>query len=111
MLEKGEPLRNAPDVANNPLLRGFTFLSAKPMLVLINNGDEDETLPDWTKGRVNLPFVVVRGKLEMDLAAMTTEEAAEFLEVYNIQESAPGPGYQTFIWDAESNIIFHGGIR
>jgi hypothetical protein len=88
MLEKGEPLRNAPDVANDPLLKGFTFLSAKPTLVLINNGDEDETLPVWTKGRENLSSVVVRGKLEMDLAAMTAEEAAEFLEIYNIQESA-----------------------
>jgi len=88
MLERGDPLRNAPEIATHPLLRGFTFLSAKPMLVLINNGDEDETLPAWTQGRDNLSFIVVRGKLEMDLAAMTTEEAAEFLEAYNIQESA-----------------------
>jgi GTP-binding protein YchF len=88
MLEKGEPLRNAPEIATHPLLRGFTFLSAKPMLVLINNEDEDEDLPLWTQRRENLSFIVVRGKLEMDLAAMTTEEAAEFLEAYNIQESA-----------------------
>ena len=88
MLNEGEPLRNRPELATHPLLKGFTFLSAKPMLVLINNDDEDETLPPWTKNRDNLSFVVVRGRLEMDLAAMTAEEAAEFLEAYNIQESA-----------------------
>ena len=88
MLEEGEPLRNKPEISTDPLLRGFTFLSAKPMLVLINNGDEDEDLPSWTQRRENLSFVVVRGKLEMDLASMDTEDAAEFLEAYNIQESA-----------------------
>ena len=72
MLEQGEALRNAPEVAMDPLLRGFTFLSAKPMLVVINNGDEDEALPSWTKKLENLSFMVVRAKLEMDLAAMTT---------------------------------------
>jgi len=88
MLEEGEPLRNKPEIASDPLLRGFTFLSAKPMLVIINNGDEDENLPDWTQRRTHLSFMVVRGKLEMDLASMTPEEAEEFLEMYNIQESA-----------------------
>ena len=88
MLERGEPLRNTPEISMDPILRGFTFLSAKPMLVLINNGDEDEALPAWTGERENPSFVVVRGKLEMDLAGMPPEEAEEFLEAYHIQESA-----------------------
>ncbi len=88
MLEQGRPLRNSPEIAAEPLLKGFTFLSAKPMLVIINNGDEDESLPDWTKQRNNLSFMVVRAKLEMDLAVMEPEDAQEFLEAYNIQESA-----------------------
>ncbi len=88
MLEGGEPLRNNAELATQPLLKGFTFLSAKPALILINNDDEDEILPDWTEKRDNLSFVVVRGRLEMDLATMTAEEAAEFREAYNIQESA-----------------------
>ncbi len=88
MLEKGAALRNAPDIGAHPLLKGFTFLSAKPALVIINNGDEDEALPGWTKNREHITFMVVRGKLEMDLAAMTMEEAREFLDMYNIRESA-----------------------
>lgn len=88
ILEKGEPLRNSPELAFHPSLKGFTFLSAKPMLVIINNDDEDETLPEWRRRPENIEFVVVRGRLEKDIAAMSPEEAEEFLEAYNIQESA-----------------------
>jgi ribosome-binding ATPase len=45
-LEKEIPLRKVPQVASSPALRGFAFLSAKPMLTLFNNGDEDDQLPD-----------------------------------------------------------------
>ena len=43
-LEKGRALRQVPELAANPVLKGFTFLSAKPMLVIINNDDEDELI-------------------------------------------------------------------
>jgi ribosome-binding ATPase YchF (GTP1/OBG family) len=66
-LEKNLPLRDVPELAFEPTLKGFTFLSAKPMLVIINNDD---------------------GRLEMDIAAMSPEEAEEFLEAYHIKESA-----------------------
>lgn len=87
MLEAGTPLRDDPELAQDPLLRGFTFLSAKPELVIINNEDEDEILPEWTGVLRTPPFMVVRGKLEMDLAGMDEDEAQEFLEAYHIQES------------------------
>jgi len=88
LLEKGKPLRNSPELAFHPSLRGFTFLSAKPMFVIINNDDEDEALPEWRIRPENIEFVVVRGRLERDIAAMSPEEAEEFLEAYHIQESA-----------------------
>ncbi|MFO8089280.1 MAG: DUF933 domain-containing protein [Desulfatiglandaceae bacterium] len=88
LLEKGIPLRTDPELAGNPLLRGFTFLSAKPMLVIVNNDDEDENAPDWEKPLPEVETMVVRGRLEKDIAAMTPEEAAEFIEAYHIQESA-----------------------
>jgi len=87
-LEKNLPLRDVQELAFEPTLKGFTFLSAKPMLVIINNNDEDETLPKWDRKPENLEFLVVRGRLEMDIAAMSPEEAEEFLEAYHIQESA-----------------------
>jgi hypothetical protein len=88
LLEKGNPLRTDPELAGNPLLRGFTFLSAKPMLVIVNNDDEDEQAPGWEKALPEVETIVVRGRLEKDIAAMTPEEATEFIEAYNIQESA-----------------------
>jgi ribosome-binding ATPase YchF (GTP1/OBG family) len=88
LLEEGKPLRNAPELASEPLLRGFTFLSAKPMLILCNNDDEDEEPPVWDQKPEGVNLLVVRGRLEKDIASMTPEEAEEFLEAYHIQESA-----------------------
>jgi len=88
LLEKGEPLRQRQELALHPALRGFTFLCAKPILVIINNDDEDEVLPGWGKKPEGIELLVVRGRLEMDIATMSHEEAQEFREAYNIQESA-----------------------
>jgi GTP-binding protein YchF len=88
LLEKGAPLRESPDLASNPALRGFTFLSSKPTLVIVNNDDEDETFPEFGLRPEGIELLVVRGRLEMDIAAMSPEEAEEFIEAYHIQESA-----------------------
>ncbi len=87
LLESGKSLRTNPGLAEDPLLKGFTFLSGKPELVLVNNDDEDETLPPWNK-KPEEECLVVRGRLEMDIASMTSEEAREFIEAYHIKESA-----------------------
>ena len=87
ILESGRSLRTDPGLADDPLLKGFTFLSGKPELVLVNNDDEDETLPGLEK-KPEVEWLVVRGRLEMDIASMTGEEAKEFIEAYHIKESA-----------------------
>jgi hypothetical protein len=87
MLEAGDPLRANPELAAAPTLRGFTFLSAKPQLVIINNDDEDEALPGWKRNPPNVEMMVVRGRLEKDIGTMTSDEAKEFMEAYHIQES------------------------
>jgi len=86
-LEAGDPLRANPELAAAPTLRGFTFLSAKPQLVIINNDDEDEALPGWKRNPPNVEMMVVRGRLEKDIGTMTPDEAKEFMEAYHIQES------------------------
>lgn len=87
-LEKNLPLRDVPPLALEPALKGFTFLSAKPMLVIINNDDEDESLPMWNRKPEKLEFLIVRGRLEMEIAEISPEEAQAFREAYHIQESA-----------------------
>ena len=88
VLEKNQPLRVSMDLASEPALRGFTFLSAKPQLVITNNDDEDESLPEWTLRPEMLEMLAVRGRLEMEIATMSPEEAEEFLEAYHIEKSA-----------------------
>ncbi|MDY6974050.1 MAG: DUF933 domain-containing protein [Thermodesulfobacteriota bacterium] len=87
-LEQGQPLRRIGGLASEPALRGFTFLTAKPMLVLINNDDEDERLPEWSQIPEDADMLMARGRLEMDIASMSPEEAEEFIEAYNIEEYA-----------------------
>ncbi len=88
LLADGRALRSVRELTVHPLLKGFAFLSAKPLLVLFNNDDEDESVP-----AIALPpdaggCLVVRGRLEMEIAAMEAEEAAEFREAYHIEDSA-----------------------
>jgi ribosome-binding ATPase len=85
VLNSEQPLRTQPELANTPELRGYTFLSAKPLLVIVNNSDEDDSLPR----DVSLSgAIVVRGKLEMELAQLTEEEAESFMQDFGISDSA-----------------------
>jgi ribosome-binding ATPase YchF (GTP1/OBG family) len=87
LLEDGRPLRINNDLAGSPVLKGFTFLSAKPQLVIFNNDDDNESMPDWKSRQENIVMHTVRGRLEMEIAEMSIEDASEFLTEYNIKES------------------------
>lgn len=87
MLENGQPIRMNPELSSAQVLRGFTFLSAKPQLALINNDEDDESVPEWESLPERLETMVVRGRLEMDIASMPPEEAREFRAEYHIETS------------------------
>ena len=88
VLESETPLREEPELAMAPLLKGFTFISAKPLLVLYNNGDDDVNLPEMDDPSGTENAVVIRGSLENELSQMTDEEAADFLQEFEIEDSA-----------------------
>ena len=88
LLEDNIPLRSDLELASAPALRGFAFLSAKPQLVIINNDDDDETLPEWKSKPDVSEMMVVRGRLEMEIASLAPEEAEDFLTAYHIEASA-----------------------
>jgi GTP-binding protein YchF len=88
LLEKGMALRTNPEIAASPLLKGFTFLSAKPQLVIINNDDDNEALPEWVINFPDMAIQAMRGRLEMEIAAMSEEDAEIFRAEYSIKESA-----------------------
>jgi GTP-binding protein YchF len=87
-LENERPLREAAELATAIKLRGFAFLSAKPQLVLFNNADEDDHLPDLSGGPTAADAMVIRGKLEQELARMSSEEAAEFQVEFGVAAAA-----------------------
>ncbi|MBW2051897.1 MAG: redox-regulated ATPase YchF [Deltaproteobacteria bacterium] len=88
MLEQEEPLRRNPELAGADLLKGFTFLSAKPLLVIFNNDDEDDSLPKAGKVLEQERCLAIRARLERELSQMPEEEAREYLQEFGISDSA-----------------------
>ena len=75
-------------------LRGFQFLTSKPLIVLLNidedDLDEGRSLEERLASAVQGPSVraaAICGKLEMDLAQMDAAEEAEFREAIGAGES------------------------
>ena len=97
-LEKQTPLREvslAPE--DERMIRGFTFLSSKPMLYALNLGERDAAKTDAVeqfaaevglKQRPKTAATAVCGKIEAELAELNDEEATEFLASYGLKESA-----------------------
>lgn len=88
VLESETPLRHHPRLAFAHKLRGYAFFSGKPMLVLFNNSDEDNALPASEPIFEKEDRMIIRGKLEHELAQISKEEAAELLEEFEISASA-----------------------
>lgn len=88
MLEQEKPLRHNPELASARQLKGFTFLSGKPMLILFNNPEDDESLPETGDILAGEKFLAIRGGLEHELAQMDDDEAKEYLTEYGISTSA-----------------------
>jgi hypothetical protein len=97
-LEKQTPLREASlDPEDERVIRGFTFLSLKPMLYVLNLGEKDAARVNAAeqfaheaglKQRPHTAVTAVCGKVEAELAELDDSEAAEFLASYGLKESA-----------------------
>jgi GTP-binding protein YchF len=87
-LEDENPLRDYPELAFAPLLKGYTLLSARPVLTVFNNDEQDENLPQWQEPPTLANALAVRGKLEMELAELSPDDAAEFLTAYHVESPA-----------------------
>lgn len=95
-LEEGRPLR-AADLSeeDQKLLRGFTFLSLKPLLIVVNL-DEDEvgsnpfTNPRWALwiDRPKVGATAVCATLEGELARMEADDAAELMADLGVADRA-----------------------
>jgi len=87
-LEDEIPLRKHPEISSADILKGYAFISGKPMLVLFNNDDDDNRLPDIKELNSNETCIAVRGRLEQEIIQMPEEEKQDFLAEFDIAESA-----------------------
>jgi len=76
-------------------LKGFQFLTAKPLLTVLNIGESDlpDGHPDFEKLRSaaegpGKAFVQVAARTEMELAALEGQEREEFMGLLGIRESS-----------------------
>jgi ribosome-binding ATPase len=83
VLSADKPLRGVEVSAEEEkFLSGFGLLTRKPILVLLNLGEGQET-PQVEAGA---PVIALQGKLEMEIAQLPPEDAALFMSEYGIQE-------------------------
>jgi ribosome-binding ATPase len=95
-LRNGVPVRET-DLSDDEekMLRGYQFLTAKPMLVLINVNEtqlpQEKELIEKVRGVARFKKTevkVIAGKAEMELSQLDDEDAAIFREELGVVESA-----------------------
>jgi GTP-binding protein YchF len=97
MLEDSQPLRELDiEPQDAKLLKGFQFLSEKPMLLVINVGEEQASdmaaieqkyRDELLSGRKNLGVTAVCGSIESELVDLDADEARDYLESYGVTDS------------------------
>jgi ribosome-binding ATPase YchF (GTP1/OBG family) len=86
VLAEGQPLRDIElSAEEEKIISGFGFLSRKPLLILLNLG-EDQAAPKITYDHKRSAITSLQGKLEMDLAQLPEDDAAMFMAEYGIEE-------------------------
>jgi GTP-binding protein YchF len=95
-LEAEKPLRELTLTAEERKpIGGFLFLSQRPMLFVLNLGDDEAADLDTAierhklsalQGRPNTAVVAICGRLEAELAEMEEKEADEMLASYGLKE-------------------------
>jgi len=95
-LESNKPLRGLEFSADEEKrIRGFQFLSQKPMLCVLNLGEKDaprlhEIEEEYRKGafagKKHTGVTAVCGQIEAELAELSPDEAKEMLASYGLKE-------------------------
>ena len=95
-LEAGTPIRDLGlDADEEKAIRGFRFLTQKPVLVLLNVGEGDLARAPAARRRGSRPATTtthamvdaLSARIEMELGELEPDEAAVFMEELGIAES------------------------
>lgn len=98
-LDAERPLRDVDFTEDEEkAMRHLQFMSTKPEVVLINIGEKDlntdkaaayqSAVEDYYKGKRGITVLTLCGKIEMDIAEMSPEDARVFLDDLGIAEPA-----------------------
>lgn len=93
-LEKDRPIRElALESGAARIITNYQFLTAKPLLMVINIGEEQLPQAASIEADINAKYtgdkcraITLCGKLEMELAQMEDDEAQEFRDDYGLKE-------------------------
>jgi GTP-binding protein YchF len=96
-LEKDKPLRElAVESSEARLIANYQFLTAKPLLITINIGEEQLEKAAALEAEINQDYaasksraIAICGKLEMELSQLEESAAQEFRDEYGVKESGP----------------------
>lgn len=95
-LSNEQPLRTLEiNDDERKIIKGYTFLSLKPIMVLANISESDigeinqdlSDLEAWAVEK-NMPVLAFCGKAEMEIAQLEESERPEFMEALGISESS-----------------------
>jgi GTP-binding protein YchF len=97
-IESDKPLREVIDDIDPDdykLVRGFGFLTAKPLLILLNTGEDQLGEPTEallakaraTLGGPKVSIDAIAGKIEMEIGQLDAEDASAFMADLGIRES------------------------
>jgi GTP-binding protein YchF len=83
VLSENTPLRKVElSPEEGRILASFGLLTRKPVLIVFNMG-EGQIAPVW---EFETPSVALQGKLEMEIAQLSPEDASVFMQEYGIEE-------------------------
>jgi ribosome-binding ATPase len=97
ILEQGQPLRVSPAATGFDKLKGFSFLSSKPELVILNAGEDKspaeiqlalDQLAETVADQSDVIVDSLYADTEAEIARLGPEDAAEFLKDLRLEEGA-----------------------
>jgi ribosome-binding ATPase len=96
VVEGGRPIRDEElDPDDEKAIRGFRFLTQKPVLVLLNVGEADIAAVSVLIERIEAPYHhrhtmvdAMSAKIEMELGELEPDEAAAFMDELGLHESS-----------------------
>jgi len=116
-LENERPLREVSfSPEDDRLLRGFQFLTAKPLCFLLNVGENGGPAPTppaaatATSGRSHPSVFSLPAKLELELAELPPDEASAFRTELGI-DTSPVPRLLKLCYDLLGLITFFTAVR